>query len=168
MPTDAEIEAYGLDQVHACCACLGISDLLRDAIGTRLGVAVDFSVQFLAPLTDAERIDTVENVALVNEANEPRLPTLFEKSQIRSLFRLADIVAARLVRSPVVQQVVGEGAGSVAMSDDGSGAMPSNGEMGAAAGSLMMSDDGSGAMPPDGEMGAAAGSVMMSDDGSET
>ena len=80
VPTDAEIEAYGLDQVYACCACLGIPDPLRDAIGTRLGVAVDFSVQFLAPLTDAERIDTVENVALVNEDNEPRVPTLFEKS----------------------------------------------------------------------------------------
>ena len=104
VPTDAEIEAYGLGQVHACCARLGIPDSLRDAIGTRLGVAVDFSVQFLAPLTDAERTDTVENVVLMDEANEPRLPTLFEKSQIRSLFRLADIVAARLVRSPVLQQ----------------------------------------------------------------
>ena len=78
VPTDAEIEAYGLDQVYACCVCLGIPDLLRDAIGTRLGVAVDFSVQFLAPLTDAKRIDTVENVALVDEANVPRVPMLFK------------------------------------------------------------------------------------------
>ena len=43
------------------------------------------------------------------------------------------------------------------MSDDGSGAMPPDGEVGAAAGSVMMSGDGSGAMPPDGEMGAVAG-----------
>ena len=103
-PTNVEIEADGLDLVHACCARLGIPNTLRNAISARLGVAADYSVQFLAPLTDAERIDTVENVALVNEDNEPRVPTLFEKSQIRSLFRLADIVAARLVRSPVLQQ----------------------------------------------------------------
>ena len=105
-PKNVEIEADGLDLVHACCARLGIPNTLRNAISARLGVAADYSVQFLALLTDAERIDTVENVALVNEDNEPRVPTLFEKSQIRSLFRLADIVAARLVRSPVVQQVV--------------------------------------------------------------
>ena len=54
------------------------------------------------------------------------------------------------------------------MSDDGSGAMTPDGEMGATAGAAMMSDDGSGAMPPDGEMGAFAGNVMTSDDGSET
>ena len=63
---------------------------------------------------------------------------------------------------------MGEAAGSVMMSDDGSGAMPPDGEMGATAGSAMVSDDGSGAMPPDGEMGAVAGNVMTSDDGSET
>ena len=99
-PTNVEIEADGLDLVHACCARLGIPDRLRDAIGMRLGVAADFSVQFLAPLTDAERTDTVENVVLVHEANEPRLPTLFEKSQIRSLFWFADIVAASLLTLP--------------------------------------------------------------------
>ena len=45
-PTNVEIEADGLDQVHACCACLGIPDPLRDAIGARLGVVADFRVQF--------------------------------------------------------------------------------------------------------------------------
>ena len=72
-PTNVEIEADGLDLVHACCARLGIPNTLRNAISARLGVAADYSVQFLAPLTDAERIDTVENVALVNEADEPRV-----------------------------------------------------------------------------------------------
>ena len=103
-PSNDDIEADGLDQVHQCCARLGIQEGLRDAVGARLGVQGNFSVQFLAPLTDGERIDTVENVRLVDADNNPREPTIFEKSQIRSLFRLADIVAARLVRSPVVQQ----------------------------------------------------------------
>ena len=89
-----DIEADDSDLVLACRARL-----------VHACRAADFSVQFPAPLTVAEGIGAVENVALVNEANEPRVPTLFEKSQIRSLFRLADIVAARLVRSPVVQQV---------------------------------------------------------------
>ena len=104
-PTNVEIEADGLDLVHACCARLGIPNTLRNAISARLGVAADYSVQFLAPLTDAERIDTVENVALVDEDNEPRVPTLFEKSPIRSRFRLADIMVAGLARPPVVRQV---------------------------------------------------------------
>ena len=103
-PSNDEIEADRLDQVHQCCARLGIPEGLRDALGARLGVLGNFSVQFLAPLTDGERIDAVENVALVDADDNARAPTIFEKSQIRSLFRLADIVAARLVRSPVLQQ----------------------------------------------------------------
>ena len=66
-PKHVDIEADGLGLVHACCARLAIPDTLRNAISARLGVAADHSVQFLAPLTDAEGIDTVENVALVNE-----------------------------------------------------------------------------------------------------
>ena len=105
-PSNDEIEADRLDQVHQCCARLGIPEGLRDAFGARLGVLGNFSVQFLAPLTDGERIDTVENVALLDADNNARAPTIFEKSQIRSLFRLADIVAARLVRSPVMQNLL--------------------------------------------------------------
>ena len=44
-PTVTEVQADGLRQVRACCARLGIPGALRDAIGTRLGVAQDFSVQ---------------------------------------------------------------------------------------------------------------------------
>ena len=43
-------------------------------------MAGGFQRAVLAPAMDAKRIDTVENVAFVNEANEPRAPTLFEKS----------------------------------------------------------------------------------------
>ena len=80
VPSAADIEADGLDQVYQCCARLGVPQALRDAICARLGVAGNFSVQFLAPLTDAERIDTVENVGLVNEADEPRAPSLSSRS----------------------------------------------------------------------------------------
>ena len=100
-PSNDEIEADRLDQVHQCCARLGIPEGLRDAFGARLGVVGNFSVQFLSPLTDGERIDAVEGIRLVDADNNARETTIFEKSQIRSLFRLADIVAARLVRSPV-------------------------------------------------------------------
>ena len=102
-PSNDEIEADRLDKVHQCCARLGIPEGLRDAFSARLGVAGNFSVQFLSPLTDGERIDAVEGIRLLDADNHARETTIFEKSQIRSLFRLADIVAARLVRSPVVQ-----------------------------------------------------------------
>ena len=81
-------------------------------------------MQLLAPLTDAERIDTVENVPLANDDDEPRVPTLFEKSQIRSSFRLADSVAARLVRSPVVQQPVQPLAPGAGLPPQGAAAAP--------------------------------------------
>ena len=77
-PTDAEIQADGLDRVHACCARLGIPDALRDAIGTRLGVAQDFSVQ-LWRRWRMRKGSTVENVQLVDSASEVRAPSLFEK-----------------------------------------------------------------------------------------
>ena len=104
VPSAADIEADGLDRVYQCCARLDIPPHLRDAVGARLGLTGNFFVRHLALLTDDARIDTVEYVALVDADHVARAPTIFEKSQIRSLFRLADIVAARLVRSPVVQQ----------------------------------------------------------------
>ena len=35
----------------------------------------------LAPVMDAKRIDTVENVALVDKANVPKVPMLFKGPQ---------------------------------------------------------------------------------------
>ena len=47
---------------------------------------------------------TVADVPLMDSATEARAPTLFEKAQVHSLFRLADVVVTRLVGSPVPQQ----------------------------------------------------------------
>ena len=63
-PTDAEILEGSLDRASACLARLGIRDALIDAVGARLGVQDDFAVHLLSLLTDAERTDVVENVAL--------------------------------------------------------------------------------------------------------
>ena len=101
VPSAADIEADGLDRVYQCCARLGIPPRLRDAVGARLGLTGNFFVRHLALLADGERIDAVENVALVDADDNARAPTIFEKSQIRSLFRMADVVAARLVRPPL-------------------------------------------------------------------
>ena len=80
------------------CWILQIPNVLRDAIGARLGAPqADFSVQFLTPLSDAERANTVENVDLQDAQGNTRPPSLFERAQIRSLFLLADQVAARLL-----------------------------------------------------------------------
>ena len=53
------------------CRILQIPNVLRDAIGARLGAPqADFSVQFLTPLSDAERENTVY----------ARPPSLFERA----------------------------------------------------------------------------------------
>ena len=98
VPDLAEIQADALDRVHRCCARLQIPNVLRDAIGARLGAPqADFSVQFLTPLSDAERENTVENVDLQDAQGNARPPSLFERAQMRSLFLLADQVAATLL-----------------------------------------------------------------------
>ena len=75
-PDLAEIQADALVRVHCCCARLQIPNVLRDAIGARLGASqADFSVQFLTPLSDAERENTMENVDL-QDANGRCHPTV--------------------------------------------------------------------------------------------
>ena len=101
VPTATEIANDGLDNVYPCCARLQIPDSLRDAVATRIGSpGGDFSIYQLTQLTQGERDNTVDNVALEDTADPPqaRLPTLFEKAQIRSLFALADQVAGLLYR----------------------------------------------------------------------
>ena len=91
-PTAAEVTSDGLDMVFACCARLQITDALRDAVATRIGSpGGDFSIYQLTQLNQGERDNTVDNVALQDTQTppQPRLPTLFEKAQIRSLFALA-------------------------------------------------------------------------------
>ena len=112
----ADIAADGLDQVYQCCARLNVPPLLRDAVGARLGFTGNFHVRHLALLTDSARIDVIENVSLVDADNDARAPTIFEKSQIRSLFRMADVVAARLVpeRAARLQQPRAPGLGRTA------------------------------------------------------
>ena len=107
-PTLTEVNQDGLDMVHACCARLQLPDVLRDALGARIGApAGDFNIVLLAQLTPAERDNTVDNVGLLDtqQPPQPRLPTLFEKAQIRSVLALVDVVSMLLAAPPVQGQV---------------------------------------------------------------
>ena len=104
-PTMQEIENDGLDNVNECCARLQIPDVLRDAVGVRIGspgVGTNYSLQLLVQLTQQERDNTVDNVPLQDAAQpaQPRSPTLFEKAQVRSLFGLVDMVSNLLNAPP--------------------------------------------------------------------
>ena len=97
-PTVEEIVNDGLDNVNECCARLQIPDVLRDAVGVRIGspgVGTNYSLQLLVQLTQQERDNTVDNVPLQDAAQpaQPRPPTLFEKARVRSLFALVDMVS---------------------------------------------------------------------------
>ena len=107
VPTLAEVNQDGLDMVHACCARLQLPDVLRDAIGVRIGAPPgDFNIAMLAQLTPAERDNTVDNVGLldVQQPPQPRLPTLFEKAQVRSVLALVDMVSLLLAAPPAQAQ----------------------------------------------------------------
>ena len=107
VPTATDIANDNLDNVFPCCARLQIPDVLRDAVATRIGApGGDFSIYQLAQLTQGERENTVDNVALQDTQQPPqaRLPTLFEKAQIRSLFVLVDQVAGLLAAPTVPPQ----------------------------------------------------------------
>ena len=107
VPTLAEVNQDGLDMVHACCARLQLPDVLRDAIGVRIGAPPgDFNIAMLAQLTPAERDNTVDNVGLldVQQPPQPRLPTLFEKAQVRSVLALVDLVSLLLAAPPAQAQ----------------------------------------------------------------
>ena len=100
-PTWLEIRSDGLDGVNECCARLRVPDVLRNAVGTWIGSpgeGANYSIQLLVQLTQQERDSTVDNVPLQETAEPPqaRLPTLFEKAQVRSLFALVDMVSSAL------------------------------------------------------------------------
>ena len=113
-PTLQEIQNDGLDNVNECCARLQIPDVLRDAIGARIGSpggGVNYSIQLLVQLTQPERDDTVDNVPLLEQppqpplVAQPRVPTLFEKAQVRALLTLVDMVST-ILNAPPFQPVL--------------------------------------------------------------
>ena len=80
------------------CWILQIPNVFRNAISAQLGVPqAAVSVQLLTSLSDAERENTVDHVELQDAQGNVRLPSFFEKAQIRSLFMLADQKAASLL-----------------------------------------------------------------------
>ena len=87
-PTVREITGEGLHTVHPCCSRLQISPELRNAVSARIGAPQgDDSIYLLQQLTPSERCDTVDGL-LVADAQQPqgtRPPTLYEKTQVRSL-----------------------------------------------------------------------------------
>ena len=98
-PTMAEISGEGLVSVYPCCARLWIPAALVEALALKIGAPRgDYSIYQLQQLNQHERNETVEGLVLSDgrQPPRPRPPTLFEKSQVRSLLVLIDQVAATL------------------------------------------------------------------------
>ena len=87
-----------------CCA----TQLARGSVPR---VEVNYSIQLLVQLTQPERDDTVDNVPLLEQppqpplVAQPRVPTLFEKAQVRALLTLVDMVST-VLNAPPFQPVL--------------------------------------------------------------
>ena len=126
-PTMAEIAARGLSSVFPCCARLSIPAGLLEALAAKIGAPRgDYSIYLLQQLTQSERDDTVEGLVLTDgrQPSRPRHPSLFEKSQIRSLFVLVDQVAMTLAahRRLRDQGMLGDGPSGVPRADEANAA----------------------------------------------
>ena len=90
MPPLQEIHAERLDQINGCAAMLLMSDVLRDAVGTRIGApqGMNYNMVIVAQLTPTERDNTVDNIELPDgvppqgQAQVFRPPAIFEKTHV--------------------------------------------------------------------------------------